>query len=214
MRWSRAESETMTVDESFKKPGAVPFKWEIRPGVPKIQTDRRRHHRPHRKHQQRDQEDEEAVCKECPLPPLKLKPPSGYRFFPPEEPPSRSFRYAPRARLERWSVGLPMLAQPVCVSQGCFPMSPSFKQKEKRSVAYEPGAKPEPNNLLDTNRSTRRPASTRKPVSPFQRSPSSSYSSLQSSPRLLISSPRLSISSCQLSPQPAQDPDWASFGLF
>ncbi|KVH61066.1 Protein of unknown function DUF688 [Cynara cardunculus var. scolymus] len=26
----------MAVDDSFKKPGAVPFKWEIRPGVPKL----------------------------------------------------------------------------------------------------------------------------------------------------------------------------------
>ncbi|KAJ6774186.1 SERINE/ARGININE REPETITIVE MATRIX PROTEIN 1 [Salix purpurea] len=25
------------IDDSFKKPGSVPFKWEIRPGVPKIQ---------------------------------------------------------------------------------------------------------------------------------------------------------------------------------
>ncbi|XP_051139240.1 uncharacterized protein LOC127257021 [Andrographis paniculata] len=26
----------MPVDESYRKPGAVPFKWEIRPGVPKL----------------------------------------------------------------------------------------------------------------------------------------------------------------------------------
>ncbi|KAI3499362.1 hypothetical protein L2E82_15795 [Cichorium intybus] len=26
----------MPIDDSFKKPGAVPFKWEIRPGVPKL----------------------------------------------------------------------------------------------------------------------------------------------------------------------------------
>ncbi|XP_073138045.1 uncharacterized protein [Henckelia pumila] len=28
----------MNTDDSFKKPGAVPFKWEIRPGVPKFRN--------------------------------------------------------------------------------------------------------------------------------------------------------------------------------
>lgn len=28
----------MNIDDSFKKPGAVPFKWEIRPGVPKVRN--------------------------------------------------------------------------------------------------------------------------------------------------------------------------------
>ncbi|PWZ58758.1 hypothetical protein Zm00014a_019783 [Zea mays] len=27
----------MTLDESFKRPGTVPFKWEVQPGIPKQQ---------------------------------------------------------------------------------------------------------------------------------------------------------------------------------
>lgn len=38
--------ETMDLDDSFKKPGAVPFKWEIKPGVPKPQQQQQCHNQP------------------------------------------------------------------------------------------------------------------------------------------------------------------------
>ncbi|KAJ6685366.1 SERINE/ARGININE REPETITIVE MATRIX PROTEIN 1 [Salix purpurea] len=89
----------METDDSFKKPGAVPFKWEIRPGVPKIQ-------------QQLQQQKELS----SPSPPFshprpsttqvqkqKLKPPpAGSMFLPPSEPCAQSFRSAPCGLPEHW----------------------------------------------------------------------------------------------------------------
>lgn len=215
---SRIEEETMTDDESFKKPGAVPFKWEIRPGVPKIRTDRQYHR--HGKHQelQGHGDEEETDSKQSLSPPRKLKPPpSGFQFFPREEPRSRSLRSAPRARSERWRVDLPKLAlarRPVFVLPGCFPTSPLFNRKEKSRAAHRPRTEPEPilepDYLTDLEMPARRSISTRNSASPFRDSSSSSYLSCQSSPRLSISS----YLSYWSSPRPARDSDWAGFGLF
>ncbi|KAK4756207.1 hypothetical protein SAY87_006334 [Trapa incisa] len=183
----------MTVDDSFKKPGAVPFKWEIRPGVPRTQPDH--HYHCHGRH----------VSKECQPPtPPKLKPPSSQSpRFPQEVPRNRSFRSAPRARPERRKADLP-------VSQGCFPASPMLRLKKENSssrvAAYESGLK---------QKSTGRSTPARKTASsPFRISPSSSVQS--SSPKLSISSPRLSVSSYPFSPpQPWEDPHWgAGYWLF
>ncbi|PKI66862.1 hypothetical protein CRG98_012728 [Punica granatum] len=198
----------MTVDESFKKPGSVPFKWEIRPGVPKIRTEVHPHVH-HNKHQQ--QRGQEAVGKESLSPPGKLKPPpSGFQFFPQEETRNRSFRSASRARSERWRVDLPVLARSSCVSSGCFPASPILRRKESSRTAHRPRPMPEPEYLSDLDTPARLSASSRKSVSPF-------HDSTSSSSYFSLSSPRLSISSYgfyRSSPQPAGDPDWAGFGLF
>lgn len=221
--WLRlVEPETMTDDESFRKPGAVPFKWEIRPGMPKIRTDRRYHR--HGKHQelQGHGDEEETDNKQSLSPPRKLKPPpSWFQFFPPEEARSQSFRSAPRSRSERWRIDLPKLAlarRPIFVSPGCFPTSSLFNRKEKSRAARRPRAQPEPERepilspdyLTDLEMPARRPVSTRNSVSPFYDSSSSSYLSCQSSPRLSISS----YLSYRSSPQPVRDSDWAGFGLF
>lgn len=207
-------TETMTVDESFKKSGAVPFKWEIRPGVPKIRTDL-----PHRHHSRHPESQghggEEAASKHSLSPPRRLKPPpAGFQFRPQEEHRSRSFRSAPRARSERWRVDLPVLAlaRPIFTSPGCFPASPIFNRKENSGGARRPKAKPEPDPdyLSELDKPTRRSVSSRKSVSPFRDSPSSSYFSFQSSPRLSISS----YLSDRSSPQHRKDADWAGFGLF
>ncbi|KAI4366602.1 hypothetical protein MLD38_022462 [Melastoma candidum] len=87
----------MTVDESFKRPGAVPFKWEIRPGVPKL-------HPP-----------TSSSSSSSLLSPdiLKPPPPSSANFSPPPDVRTHSFR-SPRR----------LMMQPAHVSSsGCFFLS-------------------------------------------------------------------------------------------
>lgn len=185
-------------DDSFTKPGAIPFKWEIRPGVPKIQT------------QQQKQ----------PLPPpphphihkhLNLKPPpSGSLFLPPPEPHtrSRSFRSpsAARTRSERWRFEQPdnILARrpgrPDTVSAGCF-MSPLLRRKSASNSKRGSGARTvpvpesEPDYTSDLETLARWSLSSRKSLlSPFRDSPTSTSSSS--------------------SPRPVCDAEWAGFGLF
>ncbi|KFK44276.1 hypothetical protein AALP_AA1G237300 [Arabis alpina] len=72
-------------DDSFKRPGAVPFKWEIRPGIPKTRPDH----------------DPSLLQPPKKLPPLRLNPtpPSitGTKIRPvsPFAPPSSSFKLKP-----------------------------------------------------------------------------------------------------------------------
>ncbi|XP_050212473.1 proline-rich receptor-like protein kinase PERK9 [Mercurialis annua] len=189
----------MSVDESFKKPGSVPFKWEIRPGVPKTQLQKQltppalpspslpfnRRHPP---------------SSPSPLPitqpqqKLKLKPPpAGFIFIPPVEPRTCSFQSAPRSRSERWWFDQPARVSPECVSHGCLP-SPLLKRKgSKRRTRTRP---PEPDYVSDLETKARWSLSSRKSLSPFHDSSMSSNSSSQSSPR------------------PVSDAEWAGFGLF
>lgn len=152
----------MAVDESFRQPGAIPFKWEIRPGVPKVQ---------HR-HQQPGNHQRSSTN-----PPQKLRPPpsSPRSNFPPlPEFQTGTFRSAPRARSDRW-----IFDQPAVVSVGCFPAPlMSRKDSKKRIVKL-----PEPMFNSDIEILTRRSFSFRRAPSPFLASPSSSYSSYGSSPR-------------------------------
>ncbi|KAJ8773410.1 hypothetical protein K2173_028587 [Erythroxylum novogranatense] len=190
----------MVIDDSFKKPGAVPFKWEIRPGVPKI-------HHQHKK-----------LVKHLTPPTLpspstpfqprhasptsqpKLKPPPASSvLFSPEEPRSRSFRSTPRARSESWRFEPPTRVQPECVFPGCFP-SPSLRRKGSKKNSHRVGR---PGWELDytSDRETlaRWSVSSRKSavLSPFHdSSTTSSYWSNQSSPRQV------------------NDAEWAGFGLF
>ncbi|KAK3428282.1 hypothetical protein EUGRSUZ_F04333 [Eucalyptus grandis] len=204
----------MAVDESFKKPGAIPFKWEIRPGVPKIQHHRHRQLPPPPRPLPEDPPHRDGHSS---LP--KLKPPPaapGPQFLSPLEMRTGSFRSAPRTRSERWRLGPPMLGQPECVSSGpgCFPAAPLLKRKEskRRSRRTRPEPEPELDSCSDLGTPSRFSFSTQRSLSPYRESPcASSYLSVMSSPRLSFSS---YIRSHQSSPRCMGDPEWAGFGLF
>lgn len=177
----------MAVDDSFTKPGAVPFKWEIKPGVPKLQQ----HHQ-----KQQQQQTSSNHRTELPTPPQKLRPPpSGSYFVPPLEPRTRSLRASPRTRSERWRFDQPTtLVGPDVVSPGCFLSSFLGRKSEKRRLRIRNmGPASEPDYTSDLETLSRWSVSSRKSLSPFQDSPSSSY---------------------QSSPRPMSDADWAGFGLF
>ncbi|XP_004290900.1 PREDICTED: uncharacterized protein LOC101291591 [Fragaria vesca subsp. vesca] len=187
-------------DYDFTKPGAIPFQWEIRPGVPKVQ---------HQKQPPPPPLPPPQVC-EYNLSPLK-PPPAGSVFVPPGEPRTRSFRSgnATRTRSERWRFEKPnILARgpEIVSSPGCF-LSPLLRRKLSgkkgksggaRTVP-EPAPKSEPDCSSDLETLARWSVSSRKSLlSPFRDSQSSmsSYSSYRSSPR------------------PVSDAEWAGFGLF
>lgn len=187
----------MTVDDSFKKPGAIPFKWEIRPGVPKLRQPQeplyeprselflpKNHHEPPPK----PPSNHNTPFRGTPRRKL-LPPPAGFYFQPSTEPRTKSFR----ARSQR------ILGRPECVSPlGCFP-SPSVKRRNEKKNVYKVEFRPgiEPNYNSDIETVSRWSVSSRRSLSPFCDSPmSSSFSSYKSSPRLMV------------------DTDWAGFGLF
>ncbi|XP_038700507.1 uncharacterized protein LOC119997506 [Tripterygium wilfordii] len=180
-------------DYSCKKPGAVPFKWEIRPGVPKIQHD---HHKPQPPPLSPPASpflDENHHS--LPTTPRKLKPPPAvFSFLPQPELRTRSFLSTPRTRSNHWRFEQPVPLRPDAVSPGCFP-SPLLRRKEnKRRVRKpDPAYEPDCNSELETL--SRWSVSSRKTFSPFRDS-TSSYSPYQSSPR------------------PVSDTEWAGFGLF
>ncbi|XP_062098334.1 uncharacterized protein LOC133804185 [Humulus lupulus] len=183
----------MGVDESFKKQGTVPFKWEIKPGVPKAQLQQNQdHHHHHRS------------------PPQKLRPPpSGSIFVPPPPEPQRtpSFMSSSRSRSERWRLDKSILFRSESVSvpmgMGCFPSPTQLKKKAsmKKNESRRTGPDCVSSELETPSRWS---FSSRKSiVSPIRdRSSSSSSSPCPSSCRW---SP---------SPRPVSDAEWASFGLF
>ncbi|GLT41399.1 hypothetical protein SLA2020_154660 [Shorea laevis] len=189
----------MAIDDSFVKPGAVPFKWEVRPGVPKIQQPPQLPPPPPSQPKQQ--------LKKQPLPtlsapsspfisqrsfptPQRLKPPppGSYYLFSPE-PRTQSFRSAPRSRSDRWRFDQPARVHPECVSPGCFP-SPLIKRRESKRRLQKPKA----DYSSDLETMSRWSVSSRRSVSPL--SPASSFSSYRPSPGRL------------------SDAEWAGFGLF
>ncbi|KAG5575312.1 hypothetical protein H5410_055446 [Solanum commersonii] len=173
-------------DESFKQAGAIPFKWEIRPGVPKLQ---------HSQQPLIKQEDPQEVAennRSRPIPETPLKPPPAADFNfqqPIEEPRTRSFRSAPRARSDRHVLNL--LTRPAVgvASDWCFP-SPLLKRATKKNMKMKktgPEPEPEPDYLSDLETVSRWSVSSRKSISPFHDSLSSSFSSRESSPRRPVS---------------------------
>ncbi|PRQ26606.1 hypothetical protein RchiOBHm_Chr6g0296401 [Rosa chinensis] len=190
----------MAIDEyDFTKPGAIPFQWEIRPGVPKVQ------------HQTQPPPPPSPPPQTCDynLSPLK-PPPAGFDFVPLAEPRTWSFRSgsATRSRSERWRFEQPnMLARrpEIVSSPGCF-LSPLLRRKlsggkkgKSGGARTVPEPEPEPDCSSDLETLARWSLSSRKSLlSPFRDSPTSmsSYSSYQSSPR------------------PVSDAEWAGFGLF
>ncbi|KAL0438123.1 UNVERIFIED_CONTAM: hypothetical protein Slati_2295300 [Sesamum latifolium] len=198
-----------SIDDSFKKPGAVPFKWEIRPGVPKLHNPQPPskvnddHHfefefrKPRHQWKRQAQQNQSPVAvsiHNSPFPetPRRLKPPpAGFYFHPPMEPRTRSLRSSPRSHSHRF--GLPGLARPDVVSSvGCFPTPLAKRKNAKKSINARSRSEPEYYSDLDIPISSRWSVSSRKSVSPL----SSSFASYQSSPRHVV------------------DADWAAFGLF
>lgn len=198
---SKRERE-MTIDDSFKKPGAIPFKWEIRPGVPKLhhqspspqQSPSFNLRRSLLQHHEQQKQQSFNHHRSCPTTPIKLSPPpSGFHFRPP--PPEPRSRSTPRGRPDR-----SIFAPPDNVGSGsCFP-SPLVlirrKGDKKRSRRPKPESDFEPDYTSDLETLSRWSGSTRKSVSLFRDSPSSSFSSYRSSPR------------------PVSDDEWAWLGLF
>ncbi|KAH7860791.1 hypothetical protein Vadar_018011 [Vaccinium darrowii] len=190
----------MAIDDSFKKPGAIPFKWEIRPGVPK-----QLNHQPpsiqqspscnlrHSMLQHHQQQKHQSANHRRPSPTTLLKlspPPSGFHFRP--EPRARS---TPRARPEPSTLA----RHKIVSSVGCFP-SPLVITRRKGDNERSPRPKPEsePDYTSDLETLSRWSGSNRKSMSLFRDSPSSSsFSSNQSSPRLF-----------------SDDAEWAWLGLF
>ncbi|XVE95531.1 hypothetical protein REPUB_Repub02eG0105600 [Reevesia pubescens] len=180
----------MAVDDSFRKPGAVPFKWEIRPGVPKVQQQQKQLEGSPQKQQKQKQPPP-------PLPPLgspfinqrslpsplgppqqKLKPPpaGSYLILTPKSR-GHSFWSSPRARSERWRFDQPTRIRPECVSRGCFP-SPLLRRKGSKRRTQ----KPEPDYVSDLETLPRWSVSSWRSLSPFYGSSASSFSSFGSSP--------------------------------
>ncbi|CAL0315482.1 unnamed protein product [Lupinus luteus] len=96
-------------DYSFKRPGAVPFKWEIKPGVPKPQQDHEQHN--------------------LSPPSPKLMPPPSWSHFSPEDHCSRPASRTPSARFDR-SNSLPMS----CFLSPSLRRFPSGKMNRKNAV--------------------------------------------------------------------------------
>ncbi|KAG7597857.1 hypothetical protein ISN44_As06g021650 [Arabidopsis suecica] len=106
-------------DDSFKRPGAVPFKWEIRPGVPKT----------------RPGDDDQPTLLQPPnkLPPVKLKP------FPPSNSPSPSSPFFSESRSRPVSPFAPppssfKLKSPSDSDSNCSgPPTPYFRSSSPRA---------------------------------------------------------------------------------
>ncbi|GMI90852.1 hypothetical protein like AT1G77400 [Hibiscus trionum] len=181
----------MAVDDSCRKPGAVPFKWEIRPGVPKVQQ-KQRQPPPQLSPPASPFINQRSSPTPPPGPPKqKLKPPPAGSYSP--EPRTQSFRSTPHARCESFRFNQPSRLRPECVSPGCFP-APLLRRigSKKRTQKL----KPEPDYVSDLESRSRWSVSSRRSLSPFYSSPASSFSSFRSSPRTVT------------------DVEWTGFGFF
>ncbi|KAL5982758.1 hypothetical protein ACLOJK_016834 [Asimina triloba] len=145
-------------DESFKRPGSVPFKWEIQPGIPKEghQMKPTAHH-----HQYSH----------------KLRPPpAGISFYPPHQGalfvriPSRSKSTERRRSRKPTPPGRPSAK---VVSVGCFAMSSPRWKAEKKSACVEVDDEIGAVDVSDLQTLSRWSTSSRMSLSPFQGSPSS-----------------------------------------
>ncbi|KAJ7965517.1 Extensin-like protein [Quillaja saponaria] len=152
----------MAVDESFKKPGAVPFKWEVKPGIPKLE-------------EQLSDKLHRSLSQTLRPPPAST---GSHYYFPPTMSQSRSLRSKSQIRSDRWRFVLPNKTRPDPVSHnpsGCFISSLLgilLNKKMQRRM-------PKPDYTSDLETPTRWSVSSRKSVS----SSSSSHSSNQLSHR-------------------------------
>ncbi|CAI9115434.1 OLC1v1016336C1 [Oldenlandia corymbosa var. corymbosa] len=140
----------MAGDGSFKKQGAIPFKWEIRPGVPKDQAQQPGHvlHREHNK----------AFSGQLATPPGRLQ------LQPRMEARTRSLLSTPRALSDRFSSHKSMLSGPdIFYPGGCLPSL--YKQPNLLNV--KPESEPDRNSDLEArsplSSSSRRKSSSSSP---------------------------------------------------
>ncbi|KAL8482216.1 hypothetical protein ACS0TY_028390 [Phlomoides rotata] len=146
----------MKIDDSFRRPGSIPFKWEIRPGVPKPNT-----------HQKPVQQNESQL----------KPPPAGLHLHPQPEPQTRTHSLPTAPRLSSQRCGFPGLTRPDVISAaGCFP-SPIWKQNSVRR-----SLRSEPDYFSDLGASCRWSVSSKKSVS-RRSTVSPALESAQSSPR-------------------------------
>ncbi|XP_076903531.1 uncharacterized protein LOC143558608 [Bidens hawaiensis] len=142
------------IDDSFTQPGAVPFKWEIRPGVPKPLN----HQKP-------------SSHRASPLKP------------PPSSPTSFHFP-SPRTQSARFQFNKSVVAQPEVVTMGCFQTRKGYSQRKNITITNKlypnPMYKSDLEALSAWSESTRRSGSSFYNGSPLS---STSFSSYRSSPR-------------------------------
>ena len=197
----------MAVDDYFSDAGAVPFKWEIKPGVPKAEDQHPQQQQ--QKHQKLTpppsppsgqppvQSCSHQSSSKLPLPKLKPPPAESYSYlFSPVESRSQSFRSKPRIRADRWRFDRPLVAGPEIVSTKCF-FAPLLRRMPNKRFIRKPVLETDPDYTSDLETFARWSSSSRKSLSSLRESsPPSSVSSVQSSPRSL------------------GDAQWAGFGLF
>ncbi|CAH8305219.1 unnamed protein product [Eruca vesicaria subsp. sativa] len=215
----------IVIDDSFKRPGTVPFSWEIRPGVPKTRPENTppllqppKKLSPLRL---------KPLSHSQPLLPPALSPPSSSfistsksrsqspltpSFSTPSKlkppPPSHSgfyspgpsFRSSPRAFSERWQLNRPNRVRPGSESESrdvlAFAGLGCFPTPKFRLRKNKTGSKLERGYCSDMETMSPWTVSSRRSVSTRWDSPKSSFSSLRFSPRL------------------ANEAEWAGFGLF
>ncbi|KAI3785356.1 hypothetical protein L1987_44474 [Smallanthus sonchifolius] len=138
----------MDIDDSFTKPGSVPFKWEIRPGLPKPHPPPSNHH----------------------TSPLKPPPSSPTHFhFPSPRTQSGRFQFNHKP-----VVGL---GQPNVVSLGCFQARKGYSQRKTNKFHVNPMYKSDLEMLSEWSMSTRKSGSPLCNESPLSSSSFSSYRS-------------------------------------
>ncbi|CAN1240189.1 hypothetical protein LINGRAPRIM_LOCUS2635 [Linum grandiflorum] len=201
------------MDDSFKKPGAVPFKWEIRPGVPKLHQ--QYHNSPLQP--QKHLSPPPLVSPSSPSfittssrrhPTIPSPTSSPSVFLPPHlQTRTSSFRSTPSQRLRKEPRKQPEVVAPA----GCSVNLPSLPKlllgrrgkksssKKKRTNTTEEEEEDRDHDYDGLETLSRWSVSSRRSVSPlYMDSPASPYSYSSSSPR----------------PPPTGDVQWAGFALF
>ncbi|RID56309.1 hypothetical protein BRARA_G03516 [Brassica rapa] len=229
------------VDDSFKRPGTVPFSWEVRPGVPKTRTSQ--------PGTGTGTGNGNAPLLQPPkkLSPLRLKPLSHSQpLLPPAlSPPSSSFISSSKSRsLSPLAPSFPTpskLKPPPPSQSGLYSPAPSFRSTPRafserwqlnRHDRVRPGSESEPRpdfgfaglGCFPTPKFRLRKSKTggrRKTGSRLDRdycsdmetmSPWTASSRRSVSPRW--DSPKSSFSSLRFSPRLASEAEWVGFGLF
>ncbi|XP_047335449.1 uncharacterized protein LOC124938973 [Impatiens glandulifera] len=196
----------MSKDDSFKRPGSIPFKWEIRPGVPKTQLHRydspsRNLHRSlinHHHHQQALLQPTTTTTTTVDLLSCPNTPPARFETLSPVW--NRSIKSAPqtpfrRSKSRSVEPNTIVRLQPEIVGTGCLSRDYYYKKREKRNQKKR--SSDSDCSSCDIESVSRLSSeSSRRSVSPLSSSEFSSHWS--SSPREIR----------------VRDSDWAGFGLF
>ncbi|KAF9599831.1 hypothetical protein IFM89_001777 [Coptis chinensis] len=140
----------MVIDESFKRSGSIPFKWEVQPGIPKASPNGTSH-----------------------APPLKLRPPPSEFYYSDSTHQSITPTRSGRRLFHRFNSQRSISTTSSVVSSGCFP-SPSVKVKHKvgKKNINKAGSELELGYVSDLETLARWSVSTEKSLSPSDESPS------------------------------------------